>query len=228
LLWFESNSPNGTGGRRHLIFSPDDPIALRIALRKEMRLRRRAVAPVRRQLANRAISRHLQTLPAYRRARAIGVYWPADGEPDVRALAEHARSQGKRIYLPVVRQGGAMRFAPWLRGGRLRRNRYGIPEPVNVYRLVAATRLDMLVMPLVAFDARGNRLGMGGGYYDRALAGCRRLPVLVGAAFSFQEATVVPTQPWDIPMEFVITERGPRAMRRGRRAAQPCLKGAEE
>jgi len=192
-----------------------------------MRLRRRAVAPVRRKLANRAICRRLQTLPAYRRARAIGLYWPADGEPDVRALAEHAWSQGKRIYLPVVRQGGAMRFAPWLRGGKLRRNRYGIPEPVDAQRLVAAARLDMLVMPLVAFDARGNRLGMGGGYYDRALAGCRRIPVLVGAAFSLQQATAIPAQPWDIPMEFVITERGLRAMRRARLAVSPCLKGAE-
>jgi len=227
LLWFESNSPNGTGGRRHLIFSPDDPIALRKALRKEMRLRRRAVAPVRRRLANRSIVTRLIALPAYRRARALAVYWPADGEPDVRALARHAWSQGKRVYLPVVRRSGAMRFAPWRRGGKLRRNRYGIAEPVGALRLVAAPRLDLLVMPLVAFDERGHRLGMGGGYYDRALAGRRRLPVLVGAAFSFQQAPAIPAQPWDVPIEFVITERGLRAMRRARLAVSPCLKGAE-
>jgi 5-formyltetrahydrofolate cyclo-ligase len=197
---------------------------LRIALRKEMRLRRRAVAPVRRRLTNRSIVTRLLALPAYRRARALAVYWPADGEPDVRALARHAWSKGKRVYLPVVRRGGAMRFAPWLRGGKLHRNRYGIPEPVRALRLVAAARLDLLVMPLVAFDERGHRLGMGGGYYDRALAGRRRLPVLVGAAFSFQEAPAIPAQPWDVPIDFVITERARRAMRRARRAASPAEK----
>jgi 5-formyltetrahydrofolate cyclo-ligase len=228
LLWFESNSPNGTGGRRHLIFSPDDPIALRIALRKEMRRRRRAVAPLSRRLTNRSIVTRLLALPAYRRARALALYWPADGEPDVRALARHAWSQGKRVYLPVVGRGGAMRFARWLRGGRLRRNRYGIPEPVGTLRPVAATRLDLLVMPLVAFDERGHRLGMGGGYYDRALAGRRHLPVLVGAAFSFQEAPAIPAQPWDVPIDFVITERARRAVRRARRAASPAERGAEQ
>jgi 5-formyltetrahydrofolate cyclo-ligase len=228
LLWFESNSPNGTGGRRHLIFSPDDPIALRNALRKEMRLRRRAVAPVRRRLTNRSIFTRLLALPAYRRARALAMYWPADGEPDVRALARHAWSQGKRVYLPVVRRGGAMGFAPWPRGGKLRRNRYGIPEPVGTPRLVAAARLDLLVMPLVAFDERGHRLGMGGGYYDRALAGRRHLPVLVGAAFSFQQAPAIPAQPWDVPIDFVITERARHDLRRTPRAPSPAERGAEQ
>jgi 5-formyltetrahydrofolate cyclo-ligase len=175
-----------------------------------MRMRRRLLTPVRRRLANAAITRHLLSLPAYRRARKIALYWPADGEPDVLGLVPHARAHGKRVYLPVVENRSKLRFATWPAGGALRRNRYGIPEPVGIRHRVTAAHLDLLVLPLVAFDALGNRLGMGGGYYDRALAGPRRRRVLVGAAFSFQQAPAVPAQPWDIPLDVVITERGRR------------------
>lgn len=171
-------------------------------------MRRRALAPFRRRLANRAILQKLLALPAYRRAKHIALYWPADGEPDVRGLAEHARLHGKRLYLPVVAHGGTMHFAPWRRSGTLRRNRYGIPEPLGSPRRLTASELDLVIMPLVAFDARGHRLGMGGGYYDRALAGRRRRPVLAGVAFSFQQAAGVPAQPWDVPLDVVVTERG--------------------
>lgn len=201
---------NGTGGRRHLISSDTDPTALRQALRREMRLRRRSLPRVRRRFAEQAILRHLRALAAYRRARSIALYWPADGEPDIRDIEQHARASGKRLYLPVVGHGGQMAFAPWVRGGRLRRNRYGIPEPTGARR-APADRLDLVVMPLVAFDASGNRLGMGGGYYDRALAGHRRRPLLAGIAFACQQAEAIPVQPWDIPLTYVITERGFRA-----------------
>jgi 5-formyltetrahydrofolate cyclo-ligase len=201
---------NGTGGRRHLISSDIDPLALRQALRREMRARRRSLPRVRRQFAERAIVRHLRTHAAYRRARSVALYWPSDGETDIRAIEAHARARGKRLYLPVVGHGGRMAFAPWVRGGRLRRNRYGIPEPAGGRRLPAGL-LELLVMPLVAFDAEGNRLGMGGGYYDRALAHRRRRPSLVGIAFACQQAEAIPAQPWDVPLTCVITERGRRA-----------------
>jgi len=199
---------NGTGGRRHLIFSPHDPVASRSALRLEMRARRRALPPFRRRLANRAIVRRISTLAAFRRARSVALYWPADGEPDVRALAATAWRHNKRVLLPVVSQQGVMRFATWDRNTRFRRNRYGIPEPVARRFRAPATRLDLVVMPLVAFDKHGNRLGMGGGYYDRALARRGRQITLVGAAFSCQQAPVIPAQPWDVPLDIVVTEAG--------------------
>jgi 5-formyltetrahydrofolate cyclo-ligase len=180
-----------------------------------MRMRRRMLTPVRRRLATAAITRHLLSLPAYRRAQKIALYWPADGEPDVRGLVSHARTHGKRIYLPVVGNRGDLHFAAWPAGGALRRNRYGIPEPAGIRHRVTAAQLDLVIVPLVAFDAIGNRLGMGGGYYDRALAGRRHRRVLVGAAFSFQQAPAVPAQPWDIPLDVVITEHGRRRRVRG-------------
>lgn len=216
---------NGTGGRRHLIHSPHDPIAMRNALRREMRLRRRALPGFHRHLADRALVRHLVNLPAYRCARNLALYWPADGEADVRAVAAHAWSSGKRLYLPVVGHGGEMRFAPWHRLAKLRTNRFGIPEPAHIRGWIPARRLDLVVMPLVAYDDRGNRLGMGGGYYDRALDGRGRRPLLVGAAFSFQQTPSIPAQPWDVPLDIVITERGRRPMRR---SLSPGSGGAEQ
>lgn len=217
---------NGTGGRRHLISPVNDTAALRSTLRREMRLRRRTLPAVRRQLATRAILRHFRSLPAYRRATHVALYWPADGEPDVRALAAHARQAGKHLYLPVVAHGGAMSFAPWRPSTALRRNRYGIPEPVGGRRRNSAAQLDLVILPLVAFDARGHRIGMGGGYYDRALAGRRRRPFLAGAAFSFQQAPVIPAQPWDVPLDIVVTERGVRANRSGCAATHSQFHGA--
>lgn len=219
---------NGTGGRRHLIISPDDAVALRSALRHEMRLRRRALASVRRRLATRAILRRLCALPAYRRATHIALYWPADGEPDLRGLAEHARLRGKQLYLPVVAHGGDMRFARWDNSTPMRPNRYGIPEPAGGRRRVTASQLDLVIVPLVAFDACGHRLGMGGGYYDRALAARRRRPVLAGAAFEFQRTSKVPVQPWDVPLDLIVTDRGRQAQRIGRVARGPMFHGAEQ
>jgi 5-formyltetrahydrofolate cyclo-ligase len=201
---------------------------MRSALRREMRMRRRAMAPVRRQLATRAIVKHLRSLPAYRRAKRIALYWPADGEPDVRALASHARLHGKKLYLPVVAHGGAMSFAPWHSATALRRNRYGIPEPLGGRQRVTASSMDLLIIPLVAFDARGHRLGMGGGYYDRALAARRHRPVLAGVAFSLQHAPELPVEPWDVPLDVVITERGKRAARRMRAAPPPSRLGEKK
>jgi len=210
---------NGTGGRRHLISPTDDPSPadVRRVLRAEMRLRRRSLAGARRRLATHAIVRHFLALPAYRVATRIAIYWPEDGEPDVRELAMHARTRGKRVYLPVVGRAGTLAFAAWPRDASLKPNRYGIPEPLGTRR-VKAGDLQLIVVPLVAFDAAGNRLGMGGGYYDRALAGRRRNTFLAGAAFSLQRVSRLSAQPWDVPLDLVITERGRSAIRKWRGA----------
>ena len=198
---------NGTGGRRHLILSSNPTVNGLPALRREMRLRRRALSGSRRALATRAIVARIKGLPAFRTAHRIALYWPADGEPDLRNLAAHAWTYGKQVFLPVVGHAGAMHFAPWSRHARLRRNSFGIPEPV-ARRTTGVARLDLIIVPLVAFDARCNRLGMGGGYYDRALQRRHHRPLLVGAAFALQRVGALPPQPWDIPLDLVVTERG--------------------
>jgi 5-formyltetrahydrofolate cyclo-ligase len=147
-------------------------------------------------------------LPAFRRARDIALYVSNDGEIDVAPLAAIALARRKRVWLPVVRPGGRMEFARSRPGGPMRRNVFGIAEPASLRReRRGAARLDLLVVPLVAFDHAGRRLGMGGGFYDRALAGTRR-PYLAGVAFALQEVTRLPARAWDIPMHMIVTERG--------------------
>ena len=110
-----------------------------------------------------------------------------------------------------------MHFARWNGDPqRLKANRFGILEPmVDSREWLDAAQLDVILLPLVAFDRRGHRLGSGAGYYDRALAlraGRPAPPLLVGLAHSCQEVQLIPAEPWDIPMDAVATERGYRSI----------------
>jgi len=189
--------------------------ALRRALRRELRRRRRGLPEQARRQAALAAARNARALPWLRRARHLACYWPADGELDPRPLVERLLTPGKVAYLPVVRPDGRLWFAPWRAGVAWRLNRYGIPEPCG--QAVPARALDLILLPLVAFDVRGYRLGMGGGYYDRTLAflrhRLRHRPRLVGLAYSWQEVASLPAEPWDVPLDAVVTEAGVRRFR---------------
>ena len=123
---------------------------------------------------------------------------------------------GKKYSLPVIPPPGRrrMRFARLGPDTSFTKNRYGILEPdVPAGSLATALELDVVLVPLVAFDRRGGRLGMGGGYYDATFAflasrTCWHEPKLVGVAFSFQEVPHIDSDPWDIPLSAVVTERG--------------------
>lgn len=104
-------------------------------------------------------------------------------------------------------------FAPVKAGMRFHKNQYGIPEPVYALkRLVSPRKLDLIFMPLVAFDASGHRIGMGGGYFDRALSFKKHRshlpPRLIGAAHDFQQLKHIEENPWDVPMDGVVTSGG--------------------
>lgn len=196
---------------------PDSPLD-RTQLRKQLRAARRALSPTVQRHAARDLTRRLLTLPAIRHARRIALYWPMDGEIDPRPLRHHPRLRTVDFYLPCLQPWPAstLRFARWVRGGRLARNRFGIPEPRD-HRPVAARDLDVILMPLTCFDARGNRLGMGGGFYDRTLAFARaggRRPQRVGVAHDVQEVPALPVAAWDVPLHHVVTDRRRIAPRR--------------
>lgn len=129
-------------------------------------------------------------------------------------LIEIAWSRRMTCYLPVldVLHPNRLWFTPYFPDTELLPNRFGIPEPKAVHRRrVPAWRLDMILVPLVAFDADGNRLGMGGGFYDQTLAyqharACWTKPRLLGIAYDFQRVDRLPTDPWDIPLDGIATE----------------------
>lgn len=183
----------------------------RASIRKEMRRLRRSLEAERRAAGERVLCRRIIGLGVYRQARTISIYHAFDGEPSLARLAEAAARQGKRVYAPVV-VGERMHFAPVTRGALLRRNLFGIEEPA-LERLIDPRRLDLVLTPLVAFDAQGNRLGVGRGYYDRAFRFLRHRktwtkPKLLGVAWSFQQAPALREQAWDIPLWGTVTEAG--------------------
>lgn len=184
----------------------------RKSIRREMRARRRAVTPMAAERHARGVARRLLAQGPVRHARHIAVYLPNDGEVSLNPLIRRLWRMHKRCYLPVL-FGKRLWFYPYRRHDRLRPNRFAIPEPrVHPRKRRHLAALDVVLTPLVAFDGAGNRLGMGGGFYDRTFAylGQRRRwrrPIILGVAHAFQEVEALPAQPWDVPLSGIVTER---------------------
>jgi 5-formyltetrahydrofolate cyclo-ligase len=199
------------------------------SVRRALREARRNLSTRDQRLHARALKRLLGKDPAFLRARRLAAYWPADGELDPRPLLALARRRGRRIFLPVLRRPsqGRLWFLPYQPCEPLSPNRFGIPEPRRRRQHIRlAWHLDLLLVPLVGFDRDCNRLGMGGGFYDRTLAFLShrshwRRPRLIGIAHECQHLQRIESRPWDIPLDGVATERriywkrGPRAEGRG-------------
>jgi 5-formyltetrahydrofolate cyclo-ligase len=183
-------------------------------LRRHMRQLRRTLTEHQRRAAAIELAHHLGKHPLFLYSQHIAFYLPNDGELDVTPLIERAWSMGKCCYLPVLSPlyHNRLWFAPYHRDSELVLNRFGIPEPnCNWDKMRHPWTLDLLLTPLVAFDAEGNRLGMGGGYYDRTLAYLARRkywrkPHLIGTAYRFQQAEALPYQPWDVPLQGIATD----------------------
>ncbi|TDG15565.1 5-formyltetrahydrofolate cyclo-ligase [Seongchinamella unica] len=172
-------------------------------LRRDMRSRRRALPETKRRQAAGKIAERLASLPSWRLAQRIAVYLANDGEIDPSIVVNTLRAEGRTPYLPVIQADRSLRFARWEAGEHLGRNRFGIPEPSGDPR--PASELDVILLPLVAWDRQGNRLGMGGGFYDRALANAPEV-LKVGLAYECQQVSTLPAQSWDVQLDFIVTE----------------------
>ena len=184
------------------------------ALRAQLQARRRALNAEQRESAALAVSAHVTAWSGWQTAAHIAGYWACRGELDPRPLLEQAWSAGRSVYLPVLHGEHGLRFAHYTPETPVRLNRFRIPEPeVSSSDWVDPGRLDLVLTPLVAFDLHGSRLGMGGGFYDRAFAEvqdpawCGHRPVLLGLGYAFQQVATVPRQPWDVPLDAVATEQ---------------------
>ncbi len=185
-------------------------------LRRQLRAKRRAVPEAQRAAAARRIAEHLLACPELAGPGRIATFLPSDGEVDPNAALPQLRSRGWEPHLPVVGEDSSMTFAPWVPDDTLAPNRYGIPEPSDhrAPRRTAAD-LDVILVPCVGLDTRGNRLGFGVGFYDRALGTVpsARRPLLVGVAFELSIVDELVPDPWDVPVDVVVTER--RVVRTG-------------
>ena len=173
-------------------------------LRRQIRALRRALSDAERARASTLVATNLKNLPQWQGATRIALYLSQDGEVDTGPVAKLARSENKALYLPVLAQDQHMDFARWESGAVLVPNRYGIPEPSAEVPRVSTAELDLVCLPLVAWTQAGDRLGMGGGYYDRTLAGAAALKV--GLAYELQQRAELPREAWDIGLNFVATE----------------------
>lgn len=180
--------------------------------REQIKQQRRALTPTEVAIASAEIAQRVLNLSVLRRARNIGIYLAAFGEVDCTAISHYAWQRKKRIFAPILRKQ-ALLFAPLHPGSELQKNRFGILEPVHTFAdLVRPPELDVVLVPLVAFDTNRNRLGMGAGYYDRSFAQRLRRrrwrkPRLLGVAYSFQRVASIQPQAWDVPLDAVITEK---------------------
>jgi 5-formyltetrahydrofolate cyclo-ligase len=178
-------------------------------LRRQLRERRRSLPAAERIAAADRLAGHLLSLPFAPTRGPVAGYWATDGEIALHAWQLQLPSTCT-YCLPVLDDSGVLRFAPWRPGEALVSNRFGIPEPeVTADALLDASELTMAVLPLVGFDRHGQRLGMGGGWYDRTFALRRDQaapPWLVGAAFDAQQVDALDAAEWDVPLDAVCTE----------------------
>ena len=181
----------------------------RAELRRTLRQRRRALPASVRVAGAEALADRLLALPFLPASGHVAGYWAMDGEIGLHAF--QLRLPPSLAYcLPLLHDDGSLRFAHWRAGAPLVTNRFGIPEP-DVYPDTAlhASDMAMLVLPLVGFDARCHRLGMGGGWYDRSLAFRHAAPAppwLVGAGFALQRVDAIESEAWDVGLDAVCCE----------------------
>ena len=187
---------------------------VRSHLRSALRARRAAIPVTARIAAANSVAEQLLRLPAMLGANTVAGYWAVGGELPLHSVVTRLGAQ-TRYCLPVLRSGHTLQFAPWRIGDAVVANRYGIPEPANGEGLLDPATLDVVLLPLLGYTRNGDRLGTGGGWYDRSFAFRRYAaapPLLVGIGFACQqidavEAASMQAQPWDVPLDAIVTER---------------------
>lgn len=178
-------------------------------LRKELRAARKAMALAERRTAADIAARNFLQHRKLAAARRVALYRTNGSELDTTPLIDALLDAHREVFLPVVTSGTALKLVRVLADSPMRRGRHGIVAPA-AGTSIRLGELDLVVVPLLAFDARGHRLGSGAGYYDRLLARPRpfRRPLVVGYAYAAQERARLPDDPWDRKLDALVTERG--------------------
>ncbi|WP_062268019.1 5-formyltetrahydrofolate cyclo-ligase [Endozoicomonas arenosclerae] len=184
----------------------------RASLRKQLRSNRQSLSSEQQLEAAEHLSSVVCGLDAFKQSQHIALYLASDGEIDPVLIAREIWKKDKFCYLPVLDQEDPdkMHFQLFRPDHPLQDNRFGIPEPVlDREKTVKAESLDLVLMPLTGFDEKGNRLGMGGGFYDRTFAFLkkRKKPMLIGLAHECQKVEAIPVADWDVPMKGVATDK---------------------
>ncbi len=181
--------------------------ATKAEIRKRILAKRNAASPEWRAMASRDIARHALALAAAGPGGAVAGYWPYKSEADPRPLMEILRTYGRPLALPVIQHPDVI-FRRWIEGVELVDAGFGTLGPDATADEVTPA---VLLVPLAAFDAQGNRIGWGQGHYDRVIAKLKANGgecLTIGVAFSFQRVDSAPAEPHDMPLDAVVTELG--------------------
>jgi len=185
------------------------------ATRQLKRQQRRQLSPAQQQQHAKQVTRYIIRQAEYKNSQHIACYLANDSEISPQHIIEHAWQMKKTVYLPILSPlKNSLYFAPYHKNNRMINNRFGIQEPIcSPSEWKKAWQLNLLLLPLVAFDTQGNRMGMGGGFYDRTLAYLNHFqhwkkPTLIGLAHEIQKEKKLVIQTWDVPLDKVITESG--------------------
>ncbi len=188
--------------------------ANRTSIRASIRAKRKALTPNDQQQSSQLLLERLTALALLNKARHVAVYLTNDGEPNLQPFIHWCWQHNINTYLPVIHpfSKGNLLFLHYHNKSEMVHNQYKILEPkLNVNEVLANQQLDIIFTPLVAFDSQGNRLGMGGGYYDRTLAAWYHhkdkvnKPFPIGIAHDCQQVEKIPQESWDIPIPEIIT-----------------------
>jgi len=158
------------------------------------------------------IAKNIAESVIFSKAKRVAFYHAVQGEADPSSLVNTISQSSKQFYLPILStdKDQGLIFAPINKNTQYKNNQFSIPEPlVKKEELINAAELDLVIMPLLGFDLLGNRLGMGGGYYDRSFSfkkNTQKKPTLLGFAYDFQEIPNLEPEPWDIPFDMLVTE----------------------
>ncbi len=186
---------------------------MKAALRKQLRMARRSLSAAEHRANSASACKAALRLPMAAAGKRIALYLPLDHETDTRTLIAAGHRRGLHMFVPVItgKRQRRMRFYPLDQA--VRRGAFGITIPKRMVRPLDPRWMNMIVVPLVGIDGAGRRLGMGGGFYDRALS-FRRLrrawpgPYLVGLAFDVQRTQQPFADDWDVRLDSLATESG--------------------
>jgi 5-formyltetrahydrofolate cyclo-ligase len=179
-------------------------------MRQANRKRRGALDAKQLQAAAEALAQRIIELDVYARSTKLAVYFAVNGEISLDVVIDHALAAGKRVFLPNLDRE-SLRFSPYFREQKMRINTFRLPEPdVGDEQMLQPDQLDLVLAPLVVFDEDRNRIGMGGGFYDRSFAMRKDAtvlqPVLIGVAHELQKVEQIIPEEWDVRLDMVITD----------------------
>jgi 5-formyltetrahydrofolate cyclo-ligase len=190
---------------------PEQAVASHEELRQRNRKLRAALAAGQLEVAAISLAERILALDEYQQAQRVATYFAVNGEIGLKPVIDDALAEGKQVYLPNLDQQ-SLRFSPYFHAQKMRINKFRLPEPdVDECEMLSPDELDLVLAPLVVFDANRNRIGMGGGFYDRSFAFRKnpehKLPVLIGVAHELQKVDQIVPQEWDVQLDMIITDQ---------------------